>query len=332
MKTSFLHNYGLLLSKLLNKKSLHVHSPRRSNHLIKFSSFFFLLIIFSCTKEKLQENIKHDEKSYEVDFAVAGLNQDVKDLNLRTKNAQNTISAEHLSEQIKQLAFIIYDEEGFEFSRKIQLSHNENFGTFSKSLPVGQYTVVVVGSRSLFGINRWYEPRSLLPLLWPLNTARMMYEQPYESPYDHLYKTDDTFFRRLTFSVTPGENIMDIELQRIVGKLEFDIKDVNEYSVNLFNEATDFLFETETSAYEIEDDNDGFLGTSSNQISLFILRTDKPLKFEIRGGGKSKILSVPIFKNKRTIVSGNLLAESLKGQVNVAVDDVWNTDSVVVKF
>lgn len=43
-----------------------------------------------------------------------------------------------------------------------------------------------------------------------------------------------------------------------------------------------------------------------SKISVFILQTDKSVHITIKSGSVSKTLDVPIYKNKRTIVTGKL--------------------------
>ena len=124
---------------------------------------------------------------------------------------------------------------------------------------------------------------------------------------------------------------MDINfvLQRIVGKLEVIVEDVDQYVVTIPSDATGYQFSSQLSfgkSGEVIVDN------SKGPISVLVLRTDKVLNIEIAGGGKAKIMSVPIFKNQRTIVRGKLLAPASKVGFNVSVNTKWLPDSTEVIF
>ena len=330
-------NSSLISSKLFDTNRLNFHSLIRVNQIVKLTGVFVLLVFFSCRKENAQEDIKPNKATSEVNFTVTGFTHEIKDFS-STKQSSNTVSAEPLlKEQINQLAFIIYNENGDEVSREIQFSDNEDFGRYKKSLAWGQYTVVIVGSKKSFGINWWLDPFTTPPVLAPLSRAKMMYESRSFSPNEREYSTDDTFFKKLAVVVEPDVTLNpEIELERIVGKLELNVED-SDYLVKFYNEALDFDFATEKpSNYHLIDYSYGdgnVTGSAGKTLSLYILRTDRPVVIGIEtGGGENrggitKSVTVPIFRNKTTVVSGRLL-DVLK----VSVNDQWDTDTLKVRF
>ncbi|WP_449437204.1 hypothetical protein [Pedobacter steynii] len=62
------------------------------------------------------------------------------------------------------------------------------------------------------------------------------------------------------------------------------------------------------------------------------MRTEKPILIEIRGGGVRKMMNVPIYRNKRTIVKGKLLVPSTSTSFSVTINDKWLIDTAVVHF
>ena len=110
------------------------------------------------------------------------------------------------------------------------------------------------------------------------------------------------------------------------------VEDVDQYKVTIPNDATGYLFSSEMSFGNSEEGYAKVVDNSKGPISVLVLRTDRPLNIEISGAGQTRELSVPIFKNQRTIVRGKLLAPASRVGFNVSVNTKWLPDSTEVIF
>jgi len=279
---------------------------------------FFLLV--SCTKDETEAN-SANEKAYPVAITVSN------------KDANNTTAepALPLNAVISQLTFIAYSEDGNEFMRRTQFSTSADFGKITLNLPKRFFTIIAVGSKSLFGINQCFQTNTTNPILLPFKSANMQYWQDNEFMSHKVYKTGDTFLGTIALPITNNQSFQ-LPLKRIVGKLEVTVEDVNQFKVDVNNEATGYYFQSRTSFGSTDDDMGFEIDNSKGPISLYILRTDKPLNIEIIGGGVRKALQVPVFKNQRTVVSGKLLESTGALGLNVSIDQAWSSDTTLVKF
>ena len=215
--------------------------------------------------------------------------------------------------------------------RRTQLATSPNFGKITLNLPKRFFTIVAVGSKSLFGINQYFQTNTTNPILLPFKSANMQYWQDNEFMSHKKYKTGDTFLGTLALPITNTQSF-ELPLRRIVGKLEVSVEDVAQYKVDVNNEATGYYFQNRTSFGYTDDDTGYEVDNSQGPISLYILRTDQPLNIDIIGGGVKKTLQVPIFKNQRTVVRGKLLESTGALGLNVSIEQAWSTDTTLVKF
>jgi len=279
-----------------------------------------ILMLLSCSKEG-EDTAPLDKEAYPVEIAVSNKDDG--------QTASET--ALPLNVAINQLTFIAYSEDGNEFMRRTQFSTSSDFGKITLNLPKRFFTIIAVGSKSLFGINQYFQTNTTNPILLPFKSANMQYWQDNEFMSHKVYKTADTFFGTLALPITNNQSFQ-LPLKRIVGKLEVTVEDVAQYKVDVNNEAIGYYFQSRTSFGSTDDDMGFEVDNSKGPISLYILRTDKPLNIEIIGGGVRKALQVPVFKNQRTVVSGKLLESTGALGLNVSVDQAWSTDTTLVKF
>lgn len=283
-----------------------------------------LILSLSCSKKAMEEVPASNGKKVKLDFSV--------DRAASTTDGQVSNQTLPLSSLMTQLTFVIFASETHtEVARQTQFSTDPQFGQLSFELPVAQYQVVAIGSKSEFGINKFFRNNDT-PVLLPLEEANMQYWQPNSSMADKHYKTDDTFFARLSITVDDPQQIT-MELQRIVGKLEVIVEDLENFTVDVDNEATGFIFASESSFGTI--DNDQYTISNANgPISIYILRTDKPLAIEISYGNavsQKRRMHVPIYKNKRTIVRGKMF-NPVVNSFSVTVNDKWIPEPELVNF
>ena len=237
-----------------------------------------------------------------------------------------------LDSLINQLTLVLHRaDDGKEFLRIVQFKNSGFFGQFDVTVPKDHYLITLIGSKSSFGVNQYYKPHNSNPILLPYAAAHMEYEQPTELMGEKHNKTDDTFFISKLYTIDRNMDI-DFELQRIVGKLEVLVEDVERYAVTIPNDATGYLFSSQSSFGNSEEGHARQVDNSKGPISVLVLRTDKALNIEISGAGQTKAMAVPIFKNQRTIVRGKLLAPSSKSAFAVSVNTEWLPDSTEVIF
>jgi hypothetical protein len=284
-----------------------------------------LLILISCKKEMDQSVPDLEKETFSIKIAATGEND------MKEGLAASAI-VPVLDSLINQLTLVLYKAaNGKEFLRMVQFKNSGFFGQFDVTVPKGNYLITLIGSKSSFGINQYYRPHVSNPILLPYTAAHMEYEQPTELMGEKRNKTDDTFFITRQYTIDRNMDI-NFELQRIVGKLEVVVEDVKQYAVTIPNDATGYLFSSEMSFGNSEEGHAKRVDNSKGPISVLVLRTDKALNIEVSGGGKTKEMAVPIFKNQRTIVRGKLLAPSSKASFNVSVNTEWLPDSTEVIF
>ena len=284
-----------------------------------------LFVLLSCKKEINQSPAEPQKETFSIKLAATGNND-------RNLGLASSAAAPVLDSLINQLTLVLYKaDDGKEFLRIVQFKNSGFFGQFEVNVPKDHYLITLVGSKSSFGINQYYKPHASNPILLPYKEAHMEYEQPTFLMGEKLNKTEDTFFISRLFTIDRDMDI-NLELERIVGKLEVLVEDVPQYKVTIPRDATGYLFTSQSSFGSSEESYAKVVDNSKGPISVLVLRTDKPLNIEISGGGKKKELAVPIFKNQRTIVKGNLLAPSAKPGFAVSVNTKWLPDSTEVRF
>ena len=284
-----------------------------------------LLFLISCKKETNQSIPKPEKETFNIKLVAKG------EINMK-EGLMAAAVAPVLDSLINQLTLVLHKaDDGKEFLRMVQFKNSGFFGQFDVKVPKDNYLITLVGSKSSFGINQYYKPHDSNPILLPYEDAHMEYEQPTPLMGEKFNKTDDTFFISRLYTINSDMDI-DFVLERIVGKLEVVVDDVDDYAVTIPNDATGYLFSSQSSFGNTEEGNAKQVDNSKGPISVLVLRTDKALNIEISGAGKTKVMAVPIFKNQRTVVRGKLLAPSSKSAFAVSVNTEWLPDSTEVIF
>lgn len=283
-----------------------------------------LVLSSSCSKKAMEDIPGSNEKKIKLVVSV--------DRASSTLGDQVSNSSVPLNNLITQLTFVVFEAQvNTEVARQTQFSTDPQFGQLSFELPAAQYKVVAIGSKSEFGINKFFRNNDI-PVILPFEEANMQYWQPNFTMADKHYKTDDTFFARQLVTVGVPQHIT-MELQRIVGKLEVIVEDLENFTVDVNNEATGYMFNSESSFGTI--DNDQYrVNSADGPISIYILRTDKPLNIEISYGNavsQKKTMDVPIYKNKQTIVKGKMLNPVISS-FSVTINDTWLTEPEIFNF
>ncbi len=284
-----------------------------------------LLVLVSC-KKTLDLPIQNGEQEM-VNFKIAATGQANS-----VEGLASPASMPILDNLIDQLTLILYSpEDGKEVFRMVQFKRSGYFGQFDVRVPKGFYRLVLIGSQSSFGINQYFKPHSSNPVLLPFSEAYMEYEQADIFIGEKHNMTSDTFFFTNFCTVDHGTNF-NLVLERIVGKLEVIVEDMQNYTLTIPKDAVGYKFSSEQSIGNNDKTQGKVVNNSKRPISVLVLRTDAPLRIEISGGGKSIEMTVPILKNQRTIVRGRLLTLLPKGSFSVSVNTKWLPDSTVVLF
>ncbi len=284
-----------------------------------------LLVLVAC-KKTLDQPVPDLEQEM-VNFKIAATG----DVNI-VEGLAAPASVPVLDSLIDQLTLVLYRaSDGKEAFRMVQFKKSGYFGQFDVRVPKAYYQVALIGSRSSFGINQYYKPHTSDPILLSYKDAHMEYEQTSIYMGEKYNMTSDTFFISKMYTVDHGTNI-NLVLERIVGKLEVTVEDMQNYTLTIPKDATGYMFSSEKSIGSSDKTHAKEVNNSKRPISVLVLRTDKPLQIEISGGGKLMEMTVPIVKNQRTIVRGNLLAPLTKSSFSVSVNTKWLPDSTVVLF
>ena len=282
-----------------------------------------LLAMSSCN-QKNEEEAKpvNDGKKYKVTLSVAS--QEKKDFGVMADD-----EVIPLKDLVNQLSVIAFDQNGNEIGRMTRTSNDPQFGTFVMDLPAGELTVVAVGSKTPFEFNEFYKKSGATSVMLPFSSANFQYLQGDALPGQRAYKTDDTFFSRRKINVTKPSDIPMV-LTRIIGKLLVTVEDFDDYYVTVKNDAAGFMLEDERSAFGIQIDHSTRIYNGKKSFCGYILRTDRPLELEIRAGGKTRELTVPIYKNQVTVVTGRFVPKI--PDFRLYIDNRWSTDTTRVQF
>lgn len=283
------------------------------------------LVLASCNKTELPKNPATKGEKVKLSFSVT-----------RPSSAVGTAAVDQnapLSSLITQLTYVVYLRQTYvEVERVTQLKTDPQFGQVSLSLEKGEYYIVAIGSNSEFGINQYFKENDT-PVLLNFSEANMEYLQGGSAMSEKRYKTSDTFFAKLDFTVEEAEQAT-LELKRIVGKLEIAVEDVKDYWVNIRNEATGYMFKDEVSFGRVDDEL-YTVKSSDGPISVYIMQTNDPLWLVIGYGGalsQQRNVRVPIEKNKRTIVRGKMLNPVGNNGFSVTIDDKWISEPNIVEL
>lgn len=283
-----------------------------------------MLVLTSCNKTGIQKSPASAGEKVKLTVSVAQPSSAV--------GSQATDQNTPLSSLVTQITYVFYlHHEGMEKERVTQLSTDPNFGQISLTLEKGEYYVIAIASKSEFGINQYYR-RDDVPVLLNYAEAHMEYWQPNQGMGDKRHQTSDTFFAN-TRVVVDGTEPITMNLKRIVGKLEVQVDDVKDYWVNIRNEATGYIFNSGTSFGRVDDEL-LVVRSSDGPISVYIMQTKEPLSIVLAYGNalsQQRTMSVPIEKNKRTLIRGNILNPTTNG-FTITVDDKWIPEPNIIEL
>jgi hypothetical protein len=206
--------------------------------------------------------------------------------------------------------------------------NNVDFGTITDSLPAGQYIVVLVGSSA--------------PVYWEYPDPNSFFQSrlSFKTPGGELRKIPDLFYKRLTIDVAPNTPLPDtsIVLKRTIGKLEVVVTDAQP------GDSIDISISYESYRYNLERGvaSDVYMPKKISRkdvktFSDYVLNLEFPFTVTINaidrvtGAVRTKTANmVYCYKNKKTILSGNMFTTPSGFKVNV--DDAWDADADPIHF
>lgn len=241
--------------------------------------------------------------THKVSFRFSGLNHNVGEANVG-------MQTEPLKNYISQLTVIAYDAKtGEEIQRNTQFSTLLDFGNFSFKLKPAQYRFVAIGSNSPFGISQFYK-LDTIPVKLPYQEARMEYIQETSDPYNRHYATSDTFLARKVMTINKDETV-ELVMQRIVGKLEFEVLDSPDFKLSeLYDERTAFKLSTDSVMSRVRNYTFPEFTVVNGKMSLYILNTQGTLAIESGiWGHPLYIQDLRVYPNKTSLVKVNILRD-----------------------
>lgn len=312
----------------------------------------FYMVAVSCKKETKSDSGEESKQKYAVQFEVDDFEQSMVDFDGRKIVDGNAPAGkDSLQKYIKYLYYVIYNNTNYSaVKRVIQKASDPDFGSLRDSLPMGRYTLSVVGTTDSIWIN----------------------EGPYD-PYEemwleavHFGYASDGFYKKLAINVD-GELREKVRLSRILAKLSINIKDKMPYSAatismlpRLYPDQGEYsqlisYLDIKNGTYFRGDRNgppyyheytrpipEELRNTTNNTFDYTILILDTTrltIDFSVKDnngkvlGGK-KMLNIPFKPNRKVTLSGNLfdgLAQDSSG-ASIIVNPDWNSVSNRIEF
>jgi hypothetical protein len=240
-----------------------------------------------------------------------------------------------------RLSYLAFASNGNKATYYYMDSTVNNFGVISDSLAPGTYTIAI-GAHKRLGLRDTYVDAGFSSTQNKLSTAQF---------YSLLgWNTGDFFYKKLQVTVSAYGNpgIIDVSLNRIIGNLKIELKDVlpasdpNEaVTVEIFGVPQSYMINADTTdnlyPYFIPINR-----TSRTTWEYNIFGSNKPItvkigwKDKITGAAQSKTFSnVQVNANKKTMISGYLYGVPQNvggGDLYIRTNKDWSTDSTFINF
>ena len=329
--------------------------------------FYYLslcLFLFSCKKDTDQQATSNPSasKKFAVTFNATSFSQEVAPI---SKASGNRVSAVPLKGMAKYFIYVVYDESGKEVSEIRQDSSGTTrriindyfypdsdvvgaskikpYGIIKDSLPKGNYTVVMAASNTEMNLNSRYKNFEVIKFS-PFKDAFLNYTRNLVS----WSRSTDTFYKKFSLSIGDEPVQQNVQLERIVGKLELNILDRyvgtgTGYTVLVDNDCEAFKFSTDLPFgaafdYEFSDfNNKGGSFDAKGNLEFFILNTRVPLTitiiYYVNGIKTYKVIDgINIFRNKKTVLSGNLFTDTKAVGFTTSVNDQFDQEDAEQSF
>jgi len=287
------------------------------------------LILFACKKSNKTE-VQPEEKKYNVSFTVADFNQEVVTLG-KTSSKVSAIG-DTLKNHSDNLYYYVYNSAGSLVNTINQVSTSATYGTVSDKLPSGNYTVYLAATKGSAGVINVNES----------NNAAI---------YPGGGYWNDTFYKKVTFTVGTTDLTQSVRLDRVVGGAEVTLTDVipsNAYKITILvqNDANTIRLSTGSWEVGVTKTKDFILaagdkGQANKKFFTHIANTTSSVTLNIRcydsnnGLIAEKIVNnVNVFKNKKTLLTGSLFnnATNPSAGFTVTVNPIWDVSGTTITF
>ncbi|MGN6181452.1 MAG: FimB/Mfa2 family fimbrial subunit [Mucilaginibacter sp.] len=304
---------------------------------------FLSVIFFSCKKEhqKPVTTVNNTGKYFKVNFTLGGFTETILNsaLSKRT-DALSPVDPSDTSskDSLNTLYYVVYGPNATQHSKTLT-STNGKFPTIADSLKIGNYDIVFVAGKT--GLSY-------------LNSSPGYPANAYYDYVDSITTTTfntwhDTFTQEILLKVTGGDTTINVNLYRIVGKLQISIKDtvptnadhINIYATNvvqsveaspanhfqgriynLLNKALIYQASVPTSAkgkpnYTIAN---VLAADSAAAMTVEVMAYDSSNNLI----GDAVINNVTLIPNKKTILTGNLFGgTSTTHSLPIGINTQW---------
>jgi len=303
----------------------------------------------SCTKEdgpatpeKTPE--KTATQKHAVEFRLPGFTSSVGAFRQMEQPGNQRDSL--LETQIDQLYYFAYDAAGNEVSSITQGAGLLEFGTIKDSLATGDYTIVLMANKQTDN-PLWNDNPHL-----PLATAGPRFYSNFSG-----FNPVDIFFKKFTFIVNDADTVVttNLTLERILGKLEVNVLDAipstptgHTLYVTISPEITTFSF-ANGAATIFEPSDSMWIGigaVATGKYSKVVMNTEIPFTVTVTDYDyltnvtvKKTIPNVRCYKNKRTVLTGNIFDGEVTnppaeapGGFKISINDAWDPNDVNIDF
>lgn len=265
-----------------------------------------------------------EAEKVQVNFNVKTLGVDVQPMNAKMKSVSTRAAATSILTNIQY--YLKNTTTGKVYSGEQTLTGaGDDFGNIALWIPAGTYQMVFFG----YGTAN------------PTGTAQMYVETDYNRAMITL-KDKDAFYLKTEKTISVEDSQVDINLTRLNGKLVVKLNDVVPSDIKKIKARIAYfpLFntQTETASYE---GNSGYASIMEsyltiedgnvNEFGFYLLpQTGRTLTLSIYDDAGVELgatsVSVSFYRNKRTIVEGNLLDVISQKPFVVMVSDEWDSD------
>jgi len=323
----------------------------------------FCIVLTSCKKDNKSGGTTNNKTLYKVTFGISGFSK--QNIGFQTNSIKSkktdalTTDSYPDTVMVPEIYYRVYDSAGNFIHEIDQKSTDTGFGTINDQLGPGTYTAVFIGAEN--------QPESVegdksLSIVSPgnkLSTDYMYYFVQLGASGDYSNLFSETFFKKISFTVTTGAVGQNISMNRIVGQLIVNIQDAipaNATSIVLKINATSNTFDLGTALPEkpttvISPTYTTLTSTNANlytpivagatnyKMYNYILNTIAPFTVTITCNGDQGIIAQKVISNvsctanHQTILTGNLFGGAGTGStVKVGVDTTWGATTLNYSF
>lgn len=294
------------------------------------------LFLFSCKKDEKAPpvNITSDIKSAVI-INLSDFLRKVEDYPSGRKANAKTGSIEGV---VGHIYYMIYNNstQGLvRYKHQSYSSDSSQFGLFADSLANGSYTMIVAASTDTLRLNAN-----------TLSTARIVRNLTSEAQLPYL---GDVFSKKITFDVGPGGYISDVELDRIVSKLEVRLKDATyplyETTIAAYPEANEYNLNTGLPLVDgATSPNITLQQANDTTFSSFVLNT--AAEFSVKVMVRNTLTNITVekvienvrcYSNRKTIITGNISSFDPNlpfglTDFGIHVNDTWDNDGPTIPY